>query len=215
MLVNVSIDTLGVIEQTEKAQKHLAYSVAQGINATARRIQDAQKKNLEDNFTLRANTKAFMLRQAAIIKPFASVKQGRLYAEVSVGQRSKLLLGGYESGAERKPFKGHMIAQPVVGGPARPTFQSKVPEAFTFKGMALKAQKGKQTLVGRNGTYSVRGIGVFQRTGRSRDDVKLVYAFAREQRLPAKLRWQVTARDIANKWLNEYVTQAYMRSLRP
>lgn len=214
MQVNVKIDTLGLVQQTTKAQKNLVYSVVQGINATARRIQDAQRKNLEDHFTLRSNTKAFMLRNVAIIKPFASVNQGRLYAEVAVGQRNKLLLGGYERGDERKPFKGHMIAQPVVGGPARPNFKDEVPQAFTFKGMALKAKNGRAIRTGNNNTFSIRGVGVFQRTGKARDDVRLVYSFVESQRLPAKLRWKLTAQDIANKWLNEYVTQAYLKSLK-
>lgn len=213
MQVNVNLNTAGLLKKTLTAQKNLVYSVAQGINATARRIQDTQRKNFEDHFTLRTNTKNFLLRQIAIIKPFATVSRGLLYAEVAVGQRNKLLLGGYEKGEERKPFKGHMIAQPVVGGPARPSFDDEVPKAFTFKGMALKAKKGKGPRKGLHNTFAIRGVGVFQRTGRSRDDIRLVYHFAETQRLPAKLRWKLTAQDIANKWLNENVTRAFLKSL--
>lgn len=216
MQVNFDINVLGAIDKTAKAQKNLVYSVVQGINATAKKIQEAQQQQLEKRFTLRSNTKAFMLRNVAIIKPFASVGAGRLFAEVGVGQRNRLLLGGYETGEERKPFKGHMIAQPVVGSPARPTFGQPVQPQFTFRAMALKAAKGKQAAnrkVGNNGTYSVRGVGVFQRTGPGREGSKLLYGFARQQRLPAKLNWQKTARDIAAKWLNEYTTQAFLKSL--
>lgn len=99
MRMDAKIDILKLVDKTAKAQKNLAFSVVQGINATALKIQEAQRENLAKNFTLRTgNTTQFMQRQVAIIRPFASVGRGRIYAEVAVGQRSKLLLGGYEDG---------------------------------------------------------------------------------------------------------------------
>lgn len=218
MKINATIDVLGLVDKTYKAQKNLAYSTAQGINATAKRIQEAQRQQLDKKFTLRtAQTRQFMERQAAVIKPFASVRQGRLFAEVAVGQRPKLLLGGFEDGAKREPAKGSVIAQPVVGGPARPTFAQPVQKAFTFQGIALKAvrakgaQGGKQ-YKGRQSTFTIAGVGVFQRIGRERDAIKMVYRYDKEQTLPAKLNWMKTAQDVANRWLSESITQAFLKS---
>lgn len=73
MLIETKLE--GLAEKTDKARKNLAYSVVQGINATAHKIHDAQ---------------------ASVIKPWASIGQGRLFAEVAVDQRQRLLLAGYE-----------------------------------------------------------------------------------------------------------------------
>lgn len=212
MKITPKLDVLGLVDKTYKAQKNLAYSVAQGINATAKQIQEAQRENLEKGFVLRSSkTKQFLERQAAIIKPFASVKQGRLFAEVAVGQRPKLLLAGYESGDKRPPMRGSVIAQPVVGGPARPTFQQPIAKAFTFQGMALKAVRntGTKQYVGRHNTFTIAGRGVFQRIGAGKDAIKMVYRYDKSQKLPAKLHWMKTAQDVANKWLDESIRLAF------
>lgn len=218
MRIDAKIDVLGLVDKTTKAQKNLAYSVAQGINAPARKIQDAQRDRLRERFTLRtARTKQFLERAAAVIKPWASVNQGRLFAEVAVGQRQRLLLADYEDGAERKPFKGRLIAQPVAGGPARKNFAAPVSPSFTFAQLKLRAQQTRESgatqYKGRQRTFTIPGVEVFQRTGRERGDIELVYAFAEKQRLPAKLGWQKTARDVADRWLSESITQAFLKSL--
>ncbi len=216
MKITPRLDVLGLVDKTAKTQKNLAYSVAQGINATAKRIQEAQRQELGQRFTLRtAKTKTFLERQAAVIQPFASVKQGRLFAEVGVGHRPKLLLSGFETGEKREPVKGSVIAQPVVGGPARPSFKQPVPAAFTFKGMALKAVRdkaGKKQYKGQHDTFTIAGRGVFQRMGPGA--IKMVYRYDKDQKLPAKLGWMKTARDIATRWLDEDITQAFLKSAR-
>lgn len=218
MKITPRLDVLGLVDKTYKAQKNLAYSVVQGINATAKMVQEAQRQELGQHFTLRtAKTKTFMERQAAVIKPFASVKQGRLFAEVAVGQRPKLLLAGFETGAKRQPMKGSVIAQPVVGGPARPNFNEPVATAFTFRSLALKAvrdKNGKKQYKGRHDTFTIAGRGVFQRLGPGRDAVQLVYRYDKEQQLPAKLNWMKTARDIAERWLDENITRAFLKSAK-
>lgn len=217
MRMDAKIDILKLVDKTAKAQKNLAFSVVQGINATALKIQEAQRENLAKNFTLRTrNTTQFMQRQVAIIRPFASVGRGRIYAEVAVGQRSKLLLGGYEDGVAREPFRGKLIAQPVAGNAARPNFKDPVKQQFTFKAMALKSVKtkaGGKRFEGRNGTYTVEKVGVFLRTGRGREGSELIYAFAEHQKLPKKLGWLKRAEAVTNRWLSENITQAFLRSL--
>ena len=60
-------------------QRRLAYAVVNAINNTAKRIQEAERRRVEEEFTVRKRD--FLRREAAKIKPFASVKQGRPYAE--------------------------------------------------------------------------------------------------------------------------------------
>ena len=216
MRINAQVDISQLTATTYKAQKHLAYSVVQGINATAKQIQAEERTNLTKKFKVRtAATKTFLERQAAITKPFASVKNGLLYAEIAVGQRPKLLLSGFEDGDKREPFKGSVIAQPVVGNSARKNFSDPVSSQFTFRAMALKAKtvRGEKKFVGRPGAglFTVKDVGVFRRFG---SDVELLYHYARNQKLPKKLGWRQSAQRLANQWLNENITRAYMRSLR-
>ncbi|OYD52455.1 hypothetical protein CGK74_18020 [Thauera propionica] len=216
MQLNAQLDILPLVEQTTKAQRNLAYSAVQGINATAKQIQDAQREQLNKRFTLRTGrTKQFLERQAAVIKPWASVPQGRLYAEVAVGQRQNLLLSGFERGDEREPVRGKLIAQPVTGNAARPSFGAQVAKQFTFTAMRLKAQQtaGGKQFKGRAGTFTIEGVGVFLRTGKKARDVELLYAYARKQTLPRKLGWLSTGRGVADRWLSENITQAFLRSL--
>lgn len=218
MKINAKVDIAKLVDNSLKAQKNLAYSVVQGINATAKQIQDAERDNLAKRLTIRTSqTKQFLERQAAVIKPFASVKQGRIYAEVAIGQKDKLLLSGLETGAERKPFVGKVIAQPITGSPARPGFSDPVVKQFTFKSMQLKAQQGKHGEVryeGKRGTFTIPGIGVFVRNGKGKRDIEMLYAYASHQKLPKKLGWISRAQAVADTWLEENITRAFMKSLK-
>lgn len=217
MRINAKVDISVLVDKTYKAQKNLVYCVVQGINATAKQIQQEERDSLTKKFAIRtANTKSFLERQAAIVKPFASVGQGRLFAEVAIGQKPKLLLSGYEDGAKREPFKGKVIAQPVVGNSARKSFRDPVLQQFTFRAMALKAKtvKGEKKYVGRDGIFTVQGMGVFRRFGSGRRDVELLYHYATDQKLPKKLGWRQAAQAVADKWLDENISRAFLRSLK-
>lgn len=219
MKITANINVLGLIAQTAQAKKHLVFSVEQGINATALQIQEAERAELRARFTLRVGGQKldYLNKQAAIIKPFASVKRGTMYAEIALGGKKKgILLGGYETGEERRPFKGKMVAQPVVGGPARPNFANPVAQQFTFQGMKLKATKAKgknaqpgDDLKGKNRTFTIPGLGVFARIGSGRRDLKMVYHYAKHQKLPAKLGWMKTAQDVAAKFLDDNIRIAF------
>lgn len=216
MKIEAQVDIARLTDKTLKAQRNLAYSVVQGINATAKLIQQEARDTLAKRFTLRtAQTKQFLERQAAVIKPFASINQGRLYAEVAVGQRPKLLLSGYEEGARREPFKGSVIAQPVTGNAARKNFRDPVDKQFTFRALALKAKTtgGEKRYTGRLGTFTIAGVGVFRRLGAGRNGAELLYHYAKTQKLPRKLGWRQAAQGTASRWLDENISRAFLRSL--
>lgn len=108
---------------------------------------------------------------------------------------------------------GKRAAVPIVGGPARPTFAQPVPSAFTFKGLRLRkggpsvhaskrkrvteaSGEGRVQFTGAQRTFVVQESartpegGVFQRVGTARGDVRIVYAFKREQRLAPRLGFE-------------------------
>ena len=100
MRIDLQIDSAQLLLRLQNGQRRLAYGVVNAINNTAKRIQDAERRRVEEEFTVRK--KDFIRREAAIINPFASLRQARAFAEIAVGQKSRLLLSAFERGAERK-----------------------------------------------------------------------------------------------------------------
>lgn len=233
MIIRTNIDVLPLVNATIQAQRNLVYSTVQGINATAKAIQDAQRARLDSEFVFRSGPRRdFISKQIAVIKPFASVNKGVLYAEIAIGDKKRLLLSRFEAGGERPAFVGSKVAVPVVGSEARPTFGSIIPNQFMFKNLKLRATAASRRatrraggrnavgsslmqFVGTNGqpTFLVKGVGVFLRTGSMRRDVELLYAFHANEQLKPKLQWLQTARNVADQWLSENITRAFLRSL--
>ncbi|MFH1689976.1 MAG: hypothetical protein ABIE42_07030 [Candidatus Eisenbacteria bacterium] len=83
MRIDLQIDSAQLILRLRNGQRRLAYAAVNAINNTAKRIQAAERRRVEEEFTDRKTE--FIRREAAIIKPFASVRQGRAFAEISVG----------------------------------------------------------------------------------------------------------------------------------
>jgi hypothetical protein len=126
MKIDLQIDSAQLALRLRNGERRLAYAVVNAINNTAKRIQHVERRRVEEEFTVRKSD--FIRREAAIIKPFANVPQGRAHAEITVGQKPRLLLSAFERRAEHKPFSrsARGLAEPVVGGPMRPQFAQPV-----------------------------------------------------------------------------------------
>lgn len=166
MRIDVQVDTAPLLLRLKNGQKRLAYAVVNAINHTALRIQQAERERVRREFVVRK--KDFIMREAAVINPFASVSQVRPFAEVAVGQKQRLLLSKFEHGAERTPFTpgAKSVAVPLLGRSARPSIAGPVPPAFTFAGMRLKAFYAGKRLTKRRRGGHVDGIGVHGEFGR-------------------------------------------------
>lgn len=222
MRINVKIDSTELLLRMRNGHKRLAYAVVNAINDTAKLVQKTEREHVTGEFTIR--NRAFIEREAAIIKPFASVGKNKPYAEVAVGGRSsgkpRLLLSIFERGGERKPVTpgAKSVAVPEVGGPARPSFQSPVPAEFHMRKLRFDRTKSGSVRKGPRvtRTYLIRGVGIFQRVKKSvkgqkdRESgaTKLVYFFARQpKRLESRLGFVPTARRIADRWFPKYMRQ--------
>ena len=204
--VALKFDTSVLEGRVRNAPKRIAFAVVNAINATAKLAQRAVQLRAEDVFTIRKAE--FIRRQVAVIKPFANVNQGRAYAEIAVGQKSRLLLPLFEKGGEREPFRGKSIAVPVE---ARPSKAASVPEELFVKRLGFKRQpatttearrrrrKGsvRRSFVGLLGTYLVPKAGIFQRIGRAVS--RVLYVFARPFRLRPLLGFEETVREVADR----------------
>lgn len=177
MQINVTIDNMKLLLRLRNGQKRLAYAVVNAINNTAKRIQAAERERVEEEFTVRRQE--FIRREAAIIKPFASVREARPFAELAVGKKPRLLLSIFERGGLRKPATpgARFVAEPVIGGPARPEFARPVTPELRLRRLRFdrtktgKVRKGAAT----TRTYLVPGLGIFQRLGEGA--ARAVYIF--------------------------------------
>jgi hypothetical protein len=135
MDIKFDMDISGLLNRANLTPKNIAYAVVNAINDTAISFQDKAKANLRARFTIR---NAGLEKIAAIIKPFASVAQSRVFADVSVGQRPKLLLGEFEKGGIKAPAVGANVAVPLTGSAARPGFPAPVTPNLRITALGLK-----------------------------------------------------------------------------
>lgn len=214
MRVNANVDARGLLLKMQRGYKKLGYAVANGINDTAKTIQAETRAEVARKFTLRGAKGAFVVRQAAVIKPFASAKAGRPFAEIAVGKRERLLLAQFEEGGKRQPFKGAKVAVPITGGPARPTFESSVVAQLRLSRLRLRPDpRDPRRLIGSQGTYTVPGIGLFQRLGPGRRNSRLVYAFDPDVQLPKRLAFRQLWRQRAEALLDDNIEKHIKKEL--
>jgi hypothetical protein len=166
MQINASVDITGLAAKMKRGEKNLLYSTVQGINDTALKIQEAERQRVARQFKIRKP--GFIFQQAAIIKPFASVKSGLIYAEIAVGQKNKLLLSQFEKGGERLPFTpgAKSVAVPITGSAARENFAQSVNPKMFIRALNLKKTTTKPRLKGfkKNGQFIPTG-GFIEGTG--------------------------------------------------
>lgn len=213
MEFNLDMDTKALVLSLKDGERRLGYAVVNAINLTAKEIQKAERLQMSRAFTIRKE--GFMLRQAALIKPFASAKQGRAFAEVSVGEKKGLLLSQYEKGGPRRPATSaaRSVALPSIGGPARPTIKSLIPPELKVKRLRFDKTKGGKARAGakRTKTFLIPDIGIYQRHG---GGIRQVYHFRRGLRLDPVLEFMHTAREIADRWFPEFLEREVVKAIQ-
>lgn len=213
MRIDLQINSTELILRLRNGERRLAYAVVNAINNTAKRIQDAERRRVEEAFTVRK--KDFMRREAAVIKPFANVREARPYAEVAVGQKPRLLLSAFERGAERKPFtpSARSVAEPVIGGPARPQFQEQVTPELRVRRLRFDRTKTGRRRAGvtNTKTYLVPKVGIFQRVGK--EVTRAVYVFTRGKQIKPRLEFVATAEKEGQRWFGEEMQREVINAI--
>lgn len=213
MKIELQIDSVALVLRLQNGQRRLAYAVVNAINNTAKRIQDVERQRVEAEFTIRK--KDFIRREAAIIKPFANVREARPYAEIAVGQKPRLLLSAFERGGERTPFtpSAKRVAEPVIGGPARPQFPAQVPPELRMTRLRFDRTKTGRRRAGvtKTSTYLVPQVGIFQRV--SKEVTRAVYLFTRGKKIKPRLEFVETAEKEANKWFHEEMEREVVNAI--
>lgn len=211
-IVNLEIDSTQLILRLRNGQRRLAYAAVNAINNTAKRIQAAEWARAQEIFTIRKVE--FMRREVAKIKPFASVRAARAFAEISVGQKDRLLLSAFERGAVREPVMedAKRVAEPIdprkgKPSPARPTWQQNVlPELWRRRlNFDLTKRGKKRKAVRETRTYLIPALGIFQRIGPGPVKIatRAVYLFTKGKKLRPILKFKETGIKEAKKWFRE------------
>jgi hypothetical protein len=139
-IVAVNADVAGALIVLRNGQQKIPWAIALSLNSSAEVAQAAIRARVRRVFRVR---KDFTLQQTAIIKPRASAVQGTSSVTISVGNKSRFLLGQYEEGADRGPFTpgARNVAIPVVGG-ARPTFDVPVTPSLQYTALHFRRVGG-------------------------------------------------------------------------
>ena len=175
MKISVTVDVDSVVKLAATVLRQLPYATNAAITRTAKEAVDAARNELQRDLTIR---KQFILKRIRILQ---YSKVGNLTAIIGLDanvQGAPLLLGFLEEGGEKLPIAGEGIAIPLTGEAARPTFEQSVLTAFRYKNLRFSGNKGRQK------TYIVPNVGVFQRFAPGKEGTQLIYSFKPSAVLP-------------------------------
>lgn len=231
MRIEIKIDAEKLKAKTLREQKRLAFSTAQALNDTAKDVQAAIQGRVKELFRIRKKAgggsssefadatgdqpsrgeRSFIVRSIKIFA-FANVKKGRIFAEVGIQNRPRLLLSKFETGGTREPFVGKRVAVPTEEGAREGSLDNPVAPELTFKRLGFKThttKSGKKQVKGKERTFILSSTaahpdgGVYQRVGPKKEDVRMIYSFRRAFRLRAVLRFIKTAEAVYIKRFRE------------
>jgi hypothetical protein len=233
-VVSVTLVDASAINGMQATAKQAVYIIANALNATILDCQKAEFANFRSRFMVRKpdfffGTKARPGGAVGKVRR-ASAKKEVMQASVrtadfsgTTGKR-RVIVAGMETGQFKTPNAGAKnVAVPLTGTPSRPSFSQSVPADFTITGLTFrkpgsrsKKSTGRFALRGRQRTFLIPNVGVFQRTGAGSD--RALYLFKRRVKLPAKLHFVSTAQSIAQEKFPRYVrdglTEAMLHNMK-
>lgn len=181
---SVDVDAVKALAFLRKAEKRMSWTVAAALNKTADNIQETQRRHVRGMFTVRKAD--FIKREAAIIKPRAT--NGALWTRIRVGTKKGLLLSVFEKGGQRYPQKAvraagaSAVAVPKLGGPARPTLQTIVPEPLWVGRIGLgKGKKSKTVKASGTSTFISGGGGAILQRAAGTAKTRVLYILAKKK----------------------------------
>lgn len=224
MRIDLKTNSLALLQKSKRADKKLAYATVNAINNAAKIIQQEERDHVKRVFHTRGD---FVLKQAAVIKPFASVGKSIPYAEISVGRKDRFLLGEFEEGGERKPFTpgAKRVAIPFIDDKPRAETSDKFSRDLFFKALRLRPIKQKRlhgppkpghltVWKGAHRTYMIPSIGVFQRYGSGKGQTRLLYLFDKDVPIDKRLDFLEIAEKDGATILTEEMEKAIIKEIQ-
>lgn len=216
MVIRTEFRLAGFGALLEDLPRRLAFAGVATLNKTALRFQRHMREEADRVFEVRRRD--FVLRQIAVIQPFASVPQGRLYVEIYIGRRSKLLLSMFERGGVRAPMTAGAtrVAVPITGGAARPSFSDQVTPTLRYKALRLRRRDRRRDShavpQGLERTYLIPGTGIFQRV--SPTVTLQIFSLEEAPPIPRRLDFHGDAKLYLPRWVREEGEREYAEALR-
>lgn len=197
------------LEGLYKDQIPFAASLA--LNNTAKDAQRAIRTHIAGTFILRRAD--FVLREAAKIPQFSKKTDEPMAVEILATERADFM-HKFESGMAKTSTTGGSVAVPFG---ARLLRDEVIPRHLRPRALKLRAHRtktGKVQLKGKHRTFAIKGLGIFQRFGPRKGEVRLFYLFKKAVKSPAVLIFKQTAEKvIAGKWAENFAS-AFARAIR-
>lgn len=215
--IKVNVDASQVVRLTENVLRQMPYALNDAITRTAKEAVDAAQREASAHLQIRKN---FILKR---IRVLSYSRTSNLTAVIGVDphvQGSPLILGFLEEGqsGEKKSVAGEDVAIPLTGSAARPVFPEKVTPKLLYKRLGMEKHvtaRGATQWKGKQRTFVIPGVGIFQRVSSSpkggrrgkafgagieeRTSTQLIYAF----KPSAHLGTHVRLRDAMLKVIGE------------
>jgi hypothetical protein len=197
MNIKVDIDMDQVVKLTATVLRQLPYATNNAITRTAKELVDKEKAEITEHLETRTK---FAQNRIQILQ-YSKVNNLSAIVGINPNVKGSALLLGFliESGGEKTPTSGPNIAEPITGTAARPTFASKIPRRLLYKQLQIVrhvTQTGKIQLKGKQRTFVLPDIGVFQRVGPGPNDINLIYKFAGSAHLRARFKFSKVAQQL-------------------
>lgn len=214
MNIKIDIDAEQVVRLTAAVLRQLPYAANNAIIRTAKAIVETERAEITR--VLEPRTKFAQNR----IQILQYSKANDLTAIVGVNpkvQGSAVLLGFLlGDGGTKEPTVGGGIAEPITGSPSRPEFGSKIPRKLLYRQLGIiqhVTSTGKIQLKGKQRTFVLPNIGVFQREGPGRRDIELIYKFAGSAHLRARMKFTSLAKNIIDKYFAQFFSEEFTKEI--
>lgn len=203
--VTSNIDRINRLHRLYYADQ-MPFAVSQAINDTAFEFDRRQTRAMRRGFTTR--NRQFTEKAVRVRK--SNKRQIPIQAEVALhppgSPRTADIWAKFEEGGVKRP-RGRALAIPVG---VRRLRAGKVPDRLRPKNLGLVNGRG------RDGTYVVPGVGIFQRRrrGRYRRRAKLLYVFASSARIRAALAFEERSVRVYERHFDRFMAKRWARALR-
>lgn len=218
MKINARVDVDEVVTLTAAVLRQLPYATNKAITRVAKLAVDAGQHEMAADLQIR---KRFILQRLKILQ-YSTVNN--LTAVVGIDPRvqgSPLILGFLETGGEKIATKGPELAIPLTGEAPRPTFPQSIRPAYLYPNLQFQNRRGRQR------TFIVPGVGIFQRvqsyagrvlrslgrTGEGLDNTVLIYAFKPSAKLPPHMQLRRAMIAVIGERFSPIFTQEFVAEI--
>lgn len=180
MEMKISVDTESLSRFVAEVIRQAPYAANNAIARTAQEAAEAAQREARSHLQIR---KDFLLKRMRVLKyPRANDLTAVIGVDENV-QGSPLIIGLLEQGqsGDKTGSSGAGVAVPLTGSPARPEFAAKVTPRLLYKKLQMERHTtsgGFTQWKGKQRTFVIPGVGVFQRVGRKPKTARRGKSFA-------------------------------------